>query len=84
MDWLKWKFREFKKWFTYFIMYRGFWKKLWNSESDKSYWEILHDNEDKTVTLHYISEEDYCDKDVKIKMKYEQFEDLIKFIIRIR
>lgn len=60
------------------------WKKLLNSESDNAYWEILHDSNKKTVTLHYVPEDDYSDKDVKIEVPYNQFEDLVKFMIRIR
>jgi hypothetical protein len=65
-------------------MYRAFWKKLWNSESDNANWEIWHDSDKKTVTLHYVPEDDYSDKDVKIEVPYNQFEDLVKFIIKIR
>jgi len=84
MDWIKWKYRQMKQWIIYFVMYRAFWKKLWVSESDNSKWEILHDSENKTVELHYVPNDDYSNKDVKIKMQYDDFEDLVKFIIRIR
>ena len=62
----------------------AFWKKLWISESDNSKWEILHDSENKTVELHYVPNDDYSSSDVKIKMQYEHFDDLVKFLIRIR
>lgn len=84
MNTIKWRCKQLKKWLTYFFLYRGYWKTLWNSESDKSYWEILHNAEDKTVVLHYVPEENYGSKDVKIQVPQEQFEDLVKFIIRIR
>jgi hypothetical protein len=84
MDWIKWKYRQLKQWLIYFVMYRAFWKKLWVSESDNSKWEILHDSENKTVELHYVPNDDYSNKDVKIKMQYDDFEDLVKFMIRIR
>lgn len=66
------------------VMYYAFWKKLWNSESDNANWEIWHDSDKKTVTLHYVPEDNYSDKDVKIEVPYDQFEDLVKFMIRIR
>ena len=84
MDFIKWKYRELNKWIINNIIYRSFWKKLFNSESEKANWEILHDSDKKTVTLHYVPEDDYSDKDVKIEVPYDQFEDLVKFIIRIR
>jgi len=60
------------------------WKKLLISESEKSYWEILHNSDKKIVMLHYVPEEDYSEKDIKIELTYDQFEDLIKFILRIK
>ena len=78
MNYIKWKYRQLKQLLIYFVMYRAFWKKLWLSESDNANWEILHDSERKTVTLHYVPE------DVKIEVPYDQFEDLVKFMIRIR
>lgn len=84
MDWIKWKYRQLKQWLIYFVMYRAFWKKLWVSESDNSKWEILHDNKTKTVELHYVPNDDYSDDDIKIRMQYDDFEDLVKFMIRIR
>lgn len=84
MDWIKWKYRQLKQWLIYFVMYRAFWKKLCNYESDNANWEIWHDSDKKIVTLHYVPEDDYSDKDVKIKVPYDQFEDLVKFMIRIR
>lgn len=65
----------------YFILCRGYWKNLWNSESDESHWEIWQDPNKKTVTLCYNN---YSNKDIKIKVPYDQFEDLVKFMIRIR
>jgi len=50
----------------------------------KSYWEILHNSDKKTVMLHYVPEEDYSEKDIKIELTYDQFEDLVKFIIKIQ
>jgi len=84
MDCIKWKYRQLKQWVIYFVMYRAFWKKLWVSESDNSKWEILHDSEAKTVELHYVPNDDYSIDDVKIKMQYDDFEDLVKFMIMIR
>lgn len=84
MKWLIWKFKQFKRWLTYRICLRYRWKKLWNSESDKAHWEILHDAENKTVRLHYIPNDDYSKDDTKIRMEYDQFEDLVKFINRIK
>lgn len=84
MNLIKWKYRQLKQWLIYFFMYRAYWKKLWNSESDNANWEIRHDSDKKTVTLHYVPEENYSKNDIEIKVPYEQFEDLVKFIIRIR
>ena len=84
MDWIKWKYRQLKQWLIYFVMYREYWKKLWLSESDNANWEIRHDSETKEITLMYVPEDDYNKKDIKIKVPYDQFEDLVKFIIRIR
>ena len=84
MDWIKWKYLQLKQWTMYFVMYRAFWKTLWVSESDNSKWEILHNSETKTVELHYVPNDDYSSDDVKIKMQYDDFEDLVKFMIRIR
>ena len=84
MDWIKWKYRQLKQWLIYFVMYRAYWKKLWLSESDNANWEIRHDSETKEITLMYVPEDDYNKKDIKIKVPYDQFEDLVKFIIRIR
>ena len=84
MDWIKWKYRQLKQWFMYFVMYRAYWKKLWLSESDNANWEIRHDVKTKEITLLYVPEDDYSKKDIEIKVPYEQFEDLVKFMIRIR
>lgn len=84
MDWIKLKYKQLIKWFMYFLMYRAYWKKLWISESDNANWEILNNSDKKTVTLYYIPEDDYTEKDIKIEVPYEQFGDLVKFIIRIR
>lgn len=83
MDLIKWRLRQLKQWFIYFIIYRGFWKKLWNSESDYGNWEIWHDNENEKVTLHYVPEDNYSDEDIKIEMSYKEFEDLVKLMIRV-
>jgi hypothetical protein len=60
-----------------------FWKTLWNAESEKSNWEIWHDSDSMIVTLHYVPKDDYSEKDIKIDMSYEHFEDLVKFINKI-
>lgn len=62
---------------------KALWEKLLNSESTNAHWEIWHDSDEKEVTLHYVPEEDYSDKDVKIKMPYDQFDDLLKFMKRL-
>jgi hypothetical protein len=84
MNWIKWKFIQLKQCFINIVLYRAFWKKLLNSESDNANWEIWHNSDKKTVTLHYVPQNDYSEKDVKIEVPYEQFEDLVKFMIRIR
>jgi hypothetical protein len=84
LDWTGWKLRQLKKWLAYSVLYRALWKKLWISESDRANWEILHNLEKKTVTLQYVPEDDYGDRDVRIEVPYDHFEDLVKFMIRIR
>lgn len=84
MGWIKWKYRQLKQWLIYFVMYRAYWKKLWLSESDNANWEIRHDSNTKEITLMYVPEDNYSKNDIEIKVPYEQFEDLVKFIIRIR
>jgi hypothetical protein len=65
-------------------MYRAYWKKLWLSESDNGNWEIRNDSKTKEIILLYVPEDNYSKNDVEIKVPYEQFEDLVKFITRIR
>jgi len=74
---------KIKQRIIYFIVYREFWKKLCNSESVNANWEIIHNSDTKIITLHYVPEDDYSEKDIKIDMSYERFEDLVKFLIRI-
>lgn len=57
-----------------------FWKIVLNAESKISKWEIVHHEETKNVWLHYVHEEVYSEKDIKINLTYEEFEDLIGFI----
>ena len=83
MDCIKWKYRQLKQWLIYFFMYHAHWKKIWLSESDNANWEIRHDSKTKEITLMYVPKDDYSKKDIEIKVPYEQFEDLVKFIIRI-
>ena len=60
------------------------WKKLWLSESDNANWEIRHDSKTKEIALMYVPEDDYSKNDIEIKVPYEHFEDLVKFIIKIQ
>lgn len=65
-------------------------EETFNCESKDSRWEIVNHNitgcEDigiipsNTVTLHYVPEEDYSEKDIKITMPKEHFEDLVSFM----
>ena len=84
MDWIRWKYRQLNQWLIYFFMYRAFWKSLYLSESDNANWEIRNDTKTKEVTLLYVPEDEYGKEDIEIKVPYEQFEDLVKFMIRIR
>jgi hypothetical protein len=84
MNWIKWKLREIKNWLRNFILYRAKWKKLFNSESKMSHWEIINDNENKKITLLYVPNDDYSEYDIRINVSHEEFEDLVKFLIRIR
>ena len=84
MNWIKWKLKQLNKWLTYKLLYKARWKKCLNWESDESYWEIWHDSDKNTVTLHYVPEENYGKKDIKIEVPYDRFEDLVKFMINIR
>ena len=56
------------------------WKIILNDESKKSLWEIVHLENEKSVRLHYVPEENYSEKDVNINLTYEEFEDLIRFM----
>ena len=65
-------------------------EEVFNCESKDSRWEIVNNNitgcEDigfipsNTVTLHYVPEDGYSEKDVKITMPTEHFEDLVSFM----
>lgn len=65
------------------LICRNRWKKLWNAESDLAHWEIWHDTETKSIILHWVPEEDYTKNDIKINLNYDQFKDLIHFLIKI-
>ncbi len=54
------------------------WKDLLNIESKDSHWEII--NHDETIILHYVPEDDYSEKDIRIEMPIEHFEELCVFI----
>lgn len=84
MTWIKWKIKQFKNFLRNFLLYRAKWKKLFNSESEKSYWEIINDNDNKKITLLFVPNDDYSEEDIRIKISHEEFEDLVKFLIRIR
>jgi len=59
-------------------------KGIFNAESKNSNWEIWHKSKEKIVILHYVPEDDYSlDKDIKIKMSYDHFEDLVGFINKL-
>lgn len=60
-----------------------YWETIFNIESENSNWEIWRDDIDKTVTIHYVPEENYTDKDVKITVPYSQFNDLVKLIKKL-
>lgn len=59
------------------------WITLWNAESPNSNWEVWHHSRYKQITLQYIPEDDYSKNDIKIKMSYEHFEDLIDFLKKL-
>lgn len=61
-----------------------FWKELWLSESEKAFWEINHNNLEKKVNLLYVPNEQYSQEDVNIPLTYEEFEDLIGFINKLK
>lgn len=84
MTWIKWKIKQFKNFLRNFLLYRAKWKKLFNSESENSHWEIINDNDSKKITLLYIPNDDYSEEDIRIEISHEEFEDLVKFLIRIR
>lgn len=84
LDWVGWKFSQFRRWLRYTLLYRGKWKKMFNSESDMAHWEIIHDSDNKNVMLMYVPNDDYSEDDIKIIVPYEEFEDLVKFMINIR
>lgn len=74
--------RNIIKNYKYYLLSRKKWKKYWNIESDDSKWEIWNDIENKQITLHYVPKEDYSPSDIKIKMSYEEFNDLNKVLTR--
>jgi hypothetical protein len=61
---------------------------IFNIESKKSWWEITNhkgfDENDETLTIHYVPEDDYSNKDVKIKIPIEHFYDLVELIKKIK
>jgi hypothetical protein len=59
------------------------WKEICNSESQEAFWEITHDSKAQTVRLIFVPDDDRSANDIDIKLNYEQFEDLCKFINRI-
>lgn len=65
------------------IKRKPYWNTLWNAESDNSNWEIWHHEKKKEITLQYIPEGDYSKNDIKIKMSYEHFDDLVDFLKRL-
>lgn len=58
------------------------WKNIYISESEKSYWEFLNNN-DGTIKILYVPNTNYSKDDVEINMITEQFEDLLKFIKKL-
>ena len=60
-----------------------YWKGIFNMKSDNSNWEFWNDDLNQTITIHYVPEDNYSDKDVKITIPYNQFEDLVKLIKKI-
>jgi hypothetical protein len=59
------------------------WEEIFNSESEKAFWEIVHDRKAKTVRLLFVPDDDYGRNDIDIELNYEQFDDLCSFINRI-
>ncbi len=66
--------------------------EIFNAESKQSHWEITNHDIDfdfleenimtasKTITLHYVPEDDYSEKDIKITMPHDHFIELVKFM----
>lgn len=59
------------------------WEEIFNSESEKAFWEIVHDRKAQTVRLIFVPDEEYNKKMVETTVSYEQFDDLCNFINRI-
>lgn len=59
------------------------WEKIFNSESEKAFWEIVHDSKEKTVRLLFVPNEEYSRADSELELSYEQFDDLCVFIRKI-
>lgn len=56
-----------------------YWETLVNSESEDATWEIIHDSEKKEVTLLFFDHDDFINANSKIKMSYDQYNDLLEF-----
>lgn len=59
------------------------WNLLWMEKSPNSNWEIWHHSRDNKITLQYVPEGDYSKNNIKIKLTYEHFEDLIDFLKKL-
>lgn len=60
-----------------------YWYAIFNIESENSHWEIWNDDILKTMTIHYVPEDNFTVNDIKITVPYEQFEELVKLIKKI-
>lgn len=66
--------------------------EIFNIESKNSNWELTFPvgcedidfvvSRDK-INLHYVPEDDYCEKDITINLPIEHFYDLVKLLKRI-
>jgi len=55
-----------------------YWKLIGVGESKKGFWEIQSQDDDN-ILLHYVPDEDYSENDIKIKVPFEHFQDLLTY-----
>lgn len=60
------------------------WKGMALAESEKDYWEIVNDPLKKVVNFIHLPNPDKDDGHIQLSLTYDQFDDLVNFIQRIK